>query len=98
MSAPDHGILLALTARIPVAGIDAFQTYEAHVLPLLSAHEGTLQRRLRNADGTIEVHLVHFKSRDGFERFRSDPRRAAVAHVLASSGAVTEIVEVQDAE
>ena len=52
----DRALLLALTARIPPAGIAAFQAYEAQVLPLLGMHGGSLQRRLRNDDGTVEVH------------------------------------------
>ena len=92
------GVLLAMTARIPVSGVAAFQDYEAQVLPLLGHHDGALQRRLRNADGTIEMHLVHFKSRDGFDGFRNDPRRTAAAQLLAASGAVNELIEVSDVE
>lgn len=92
----DRGLLLALTARIPAGGVAAFQAYEASVLPLLGDHDGVLERRLRNADGTVEVHLVRFATRDAFDRFRADPRRAAAAHLMAESGAVTEVTEVAD--
>lgn len=91
-----RGMLLALIARIPPAGVAAFQDYEARVLPLLAAYGGQLQRRLRSGDGTAEIHLVHFEARDGLDRFRSDPRRAEAAPLLAASGAVIELIEVTD--
>ncbi len=90
------GLTLTLIARIPSAGVAAFAAYEAAVLPLLPRHGGTLQRRLRNGDGTIEVHVVDFASRDGFESFRRDPERASAAHLLTQSGASTELIEVVD--
>jgi hypothetical protein len=87
-----------LIARIPAAGVDLFQEYEAGVLPLLALHRGQLERRLRNADGTAEIHLVSFASADDFEGFRADPRRAALAPILAQSGAVTELLSMADTE
>ncbi len=90
------GVLLALVARIPAGGVAAFQAYEDAVLPLLPRHGGTLQRRLRTADGTVEVHVVHFTSRAAFESFRGDPTRAAAAHLLTASGASTEVHDVSD--
>ena len=96
MTAPDQELLLALTIRIPPKGISAFLAYEAEVLPLLSEYGGTLQRRLRNADCTIELHLVRFATREGLERFRSDPRRQAASPMMIASGAVTEMIEVTE--
>jgi hypothetical protein len=90
------GLLLALVARIPASGIAAFQAYEDAVLPLLPRHGGTLQRRLRSADGTVEVHVVHFTSQAAFEGFRDDPGRAAAAHLMTASGASTEVHDVSD--
>ena len=89
-------LTLALIARIPAHGTAAFQDYERRVLPLLGEHQGALHRRLRNADGTTEIHIVQFASRIGFERFRGDPRRAAAAHLLVASGAITEVIEMCD--
>lgn len=91
-------VLLTLIARLPVEGIAVFQQYEAAVLPLLGAHSGVLERRLRNNDGTVEVHIVRFATREAFERFRSDPRRAAAAPLLQQSGASIELLEVRDVE
>lgn len=90
------GVTLALVARIPAGGVAAFQAYEDAVLPLLGRHGGTLQRRLRNADGTFEVHIVHFTSQAAFADFRGDPARAAAAHLMTASGAATEVHDVSD--
>lgn len=89
-------LTLVLTARIPAAGVADFQAYEAAVLPLLAGYGGTLERRLRNADGTFEVHVVRFASSEGLERFRADPWRTAAHPMLARSGATVEVSTVAD--
>jgi uncharacterized protein (DUF1330 family) len=53
-------VTYVLIARIPPAGVEAFQRYEAAVLPLLAEHGGRLARRLRTDGGEVEVHLVEF--------------------------------------
>jgi uncharacterized protein (DUF1330 family) len=90
------GILLALLARIPATGTSAFDAYESQVLALLADHGGTLQRRLRTADGQTEIHVVWFPSDSALAAYREDPRRAALAPLLAASGAVTELFRVVD--
>ena len=50
-----------MVARIPAAGVDAFQRYEAEVLPILAEHGAELERRLRSADGCTEVHVIGFR-------------------------------------
>ena len=55
-------ITFALIARIPAEGVADFTAYEDAVLPLLSEFNGRLERRLRNSDGTIEMHIVGFAS------------------------------------
>ena len=67
-----------LIARVPPDGVAGFQAYEDAVLPLLSEHGGSLERRLRNGDGTIEVHIVSFNSDRSFQGLqrRSKARRA----------------------
>lgn len=89
-------LVLALIARVPASGVSDFQAYEARVLPILGEYGGTLERRLRNADGTTEVHVLRFVSRDGLDRFRLDERRAAAAPLLQRSGATVELMELQD--
>jgi hypothetical protein len=92
------GLLLVLIARVPLEGVAAFQAYEAAVLPLLPEYGGSLERRLRNADGTQEMHIVRFGSSVDFEKFRQDPRRSAAAHLLQHSGAAFEMMELHDVD
>jgi hypothetical protein len=89
-------LVLALIARVPASGVSHFQSYEARVLPILAEYGGTLERRLRSADGTTEVHVLRFTSRDGLDRFRQDERRTAAAPLLLRSGASIELMELQD--
>jgi len=89
-------LVLALIARVPASGVSDFQAYEAHVLPLLAEYSGTLERRLRNTDGTVEMHVLRFTSRDGLDRFRQDKRRIEAAPLLQRSGATVELMELND--
>lgn len=92
----DENVVIVLLARVPVAGIVDFLAYEARVLPLLAEYGGVLQRRLRMADGTVELHIVRFSDPAGLDRFRQDPRRAAAAWLLERSGATTEMFSMAD--
>src|ERR1700761_1926932 len=83
-------ITFVLIARLPPDGVASFQAYEKAVLPLLSEYGGLLERRLRNSDGTIEVHIVSFDSDRNFQRYRSDPRRDALSYLFEASAASTE--------
>ena len=85
------GVTFVLIARVPAEGVTAFRAYEDRVLPLLGECGGQLQRRMRNDDGTIEMHVVWFAATAAFERYRSDPRRAAFAPLLKRPGAVMEL-------
>lgn len=91
-------MLVVLIARVPARGIERFRLYEDAVIPLIAEHGGELQRRLRSEDGGTEVHLVAFPTADALAAFRADPRRARVAHLLAESGAQTELLELHDVE
>ena len=90
--AADHTDLLtfALIVRIPAEGIEDFQAYEDAVLPLLPEFNGRLERRLRNPDGTVEVHIVSFASDADFQNYRNDPRRRALSRLLEKSSAKVE--------
>jgi hypothetical protein len=83
-------VTVALIARIPVEGIADFRAYEDAVLPLLPEFNGRLERRLRNQDGTVELHIVSFASDADFENYRNDPRRTAQAWLLERSSATLE--------
>jgi hypothetical protein len=83
-------VTTVLIARIPAEGIADFRAYEAAVLPLLPEYNGRLERRLRNRDGTVEMHIVSFASEADFQNYRNDPRRTAQASLLKKSSAILE--------
>src|SRR5690242_21460626 len=87
-------VTLVLIARIPAQGIEDFRTYEDAVLPLLPEFNGRLERRLRNPDGTMEMHIVSFASDADFQSYRNDPRRTAQAWLLERSSAKLELLPV----
>jgi hypothetical protein len=89
-------LTFVLIVRVPSDGVAGFQAYEEAVLPLLGEFGGLLERRLRNPDGTIEVHIVSFDSDRNFQSFRSDPRRAAFAHLFEASAANNEFLAMTD--
>lgn len=62
------------------------------MLPLLPEFNGRLERRLRNSDGTMEMHIVSFASEVDFHNYRNDPRRAAHARLLEKSSAKLELL------
>jgi hypothetical protein len=81
-----------LIVRIPAEGIEDFQAYENAVLPLLPEFNGRLERRLRNPDGTVEMHIISFASDADFQKYRNDPRRTAQAWLLENSSAKLELL------
>jgi hypothetical protein len=83
-------VTTVLIARIPAEGIADFRAYEAAVLPLLPEFNGRLERRLRNQDGTVEMHIVSYASEADRQNYRNDPRRAAQAWLLKKSSAILE--------
>jgi hypothetical protein len=85
-----------LIARIPAEGVADFRAYEDAVLPLLPEFNGCLERRLRNPDGTIEMHVVSFASDADFQNYRNDPRRTAHASLLEKSSAKLESLPMAD--
>ena len=94
MTNPTNLVTFVLIARIPSEGIEDFQAYENAVLPLLSEFNGRLERRLRNPDGTVEVHIVSFASDADFQNYRNDPRRMAQAWLLERSSATLELLPI----
>jgi hypothetical protein len=83
-------VTTVLIARIPPEGIADFRAYEDAVLPLLPEFNGRLERRLRNQDGTVEMHIVSYASEADRLNYRNDPRRAAQAWLLKKSSAILE--------
>lgn len=89
-------LTFVVIARIPRDGVGFFQIYEDRVLPLLNEHGGQLQRRMRNEDGTIEMHVVSFLSQAAFDGYREDFRRTAQTTMLEKSGAQIEVIPMTD--
>jgi hypothetical protein len=85
-------VTFVLIARIPAEGIADFRAYEDAVLPLLPEFNGRLERRLRNPDGTVEIHIVSYASDTDRQNYRNDPRRAAQAWLLEKSSAKLELL------
>jgi hypothetical protein len=85
-------VTFVLIARIPAEGIEHFRAYDDAVLPLLPEFNGRLERRLRNPDGTIEMHVISFASDADFQNYRNDPRRTAQAWLLEKSSARLELL------
>jgi len=85
-------VTFVLIARAPPEGVADFRAYEDAVLPLLPEFNGCLERRLRNPDGTVEMHIVSFASETDFQNYRDDPRRTAHARLLEKSSATLELL------
>ena len=85
-------VTFVLIARIPTEGIEDFRAYEDAVLPLLPEFNGRLEGRLRNPDGTIEMHIVSFACDADFQNYRNDPRRAAQVSLLEKSSAKLKLL------
>jgi antibiotic biosynthesis monooxygenase (ABM) superfamily enzyme len=85
-------VTFVLIVRIPTEGIEDFRAYEDAVLPLLPEYNGRLERRLRNQDGTIEMHIISFASDADFQNYRNDPRRTTQAWLLEKSSAKLELL------
>jgi len=94
----DTELSFVIIARIPRDGVGFFQIYEDRVLPLLKEHGGQLQRRMRNDDGTIEMHIVVFPSQAALEAYRDDFRRTSQDPMLEKSGAEIELVKMMDVD
>jgi antibiotic biosynthesis monooxygenase (ABM) superfamily enzyme len=92
MAHQTNPITFVLIVRVPTEGIRDFRAYEDAVLPLLPEHSGRLERRLRNPDGTIEMHIISFASDADFQNYRNDPRRTAQAWLLEKSSAKLELL------
>ncbi|MET4388413.1 hypothetical protein ABIB73_004176 [Bradyrhizobium sp. F1.4.3] len=92
MSHRTNPVMFVLIARIPPEGVEDFRACEDAVLPLLPEFNGCLERRLRNPDGTIEMHIVSFASDADFQNYRNDPRRAEQARLLEKSSAKLELL------
>lgn len=91
-----QNLIMVMTASIPKDGVAAFKAYEDKVVPLLKKHGGILERRLSNADGTIEIHILKFKDQEAFENYCFDPERLKHTQIFDKSGAQTQLIQMED--
>jgi hypothetical protein len=89
-------LIIVMVADVPEDRVDAFQEYESRVLSLLGRHGGRLERRLRSMDSLVEVHIVSFKSREGYESYIADPERMNHRSPLTDMHVGQRVLEVQD--
>lgn len=89
-------LIIVMVADVPEDGVDAFQEYESQALPLLGRHGGRLERRLRSVDSLVEVHIVSFDSRGGYESYVADPERMNHRSPLTDMHVGQRVLEVQD--
>jgi enamine deaminase RidA (YjgF/YER057c/UK114 family) len=87
---------LAVLVELGDGTAEPFDAYERRVLPLLGRHGGTLERRLRTADGRTEVHVVSFASRASYDAYLADPDRAALRPLLDGLDVEQRLLEVTD--
>ena len=89
-------LTFVMVADLPAGAESSFQEYESLVLPLLGRHGGRLERRLRTDDALVEVHIVSFTSKDGYESYIADHERQCHRSVLDGSGVAQRLLQVQD--
>lgn len=89
-------LTMVMTASIPKEGVANFKSYEDKVIPILQKHGGTLERRLSNVDGTIEIHILSFNNQEAFEGYCYDPKRLEHTEVFDKSGAQTQLIQMDD--
>lgn len=70
--------------------------YEDDVLALLGRYGGTVERRLRTADGGSEVQILVFESRAGYAAALGDPQRLSWRDALGDAAPTTRVLEVED--
>ena len=93
----DEGPLRIVALVEMAAGqAEAGGRYEDAVLALLGRYGGSVERRLRTADGSSEVQVLAFESRAGYEAVLTDPERLALRAALGDSAPSTRVLEVSD--
>ena len=93
---PLMSLTIVMIADIPSGAEEGFQAYESAVLPLLPRHGGRLERRFRTGDALTEVHIVSFKSQEGFESYLADEERQAHRGLLDSLDVAQRVLLVDD--
>ncbi|MCW1430039.1 hypothetical protein [Novosphingobium sp. JCM 18896] len=87
-------MLLLATFDLSSADIEAFDAYEAAVLPLLEQHGAALKYRVRSLDNVFEIHLLEFADQAAFDAYRNDPARQRLQPLFERSGAEAALTPV----
>jgi hypothetical protein len=95
MNQNESEFLLAVLIEIPAESANVVLAYEDAVLPLLTGHGGRLQRRLRAVDGSAELHIISFETREGSEAFATDPSRLQLQRLLQGRVLRQRVLQVQ---
>ncbi|SDY16013.1 Acetyltransferases, including N-acetylases of ribosomal proteins [Modestobacter sp. DSM 44400] len=90
----DRRVTVVAVLDVPPEGVQAFQRYESRVLPLLARHDGWLDRRLRSADGTTEVHVLSFPSDEAYRGYLADSERVGSEPLLAGADVGRRVLEL----
>ena len=80
---------------LTLADIALFEAYERKIMPLLSKYGARLEQAIRSIDGMTETHLLYFPENVSFEKFLSDPSRAALKDEWKLTGVTTTITDVE---
>jgi hypothetical protein len=93
---PSHELLLVAIVEMAPGQVAAGQRYEDAVLGLLDRHGGSVERRMRSTDSPMEVHLIRFRSRAGYESFMVGPDRLDHRDRLGDAAPTTRVLEVRE--
>ena len=91
-------LTLVVLVEVPADGVRALQEYEALVLPLLAAHDGRLERRLRDGTGQVEVHVLSFGSREAYAAYLADEQRREHRPLLHGVDVQQRVLEVHEVQ
>ena len=89
----EQRIVVVAVTEVPPDAVAAFRRYEDLVLPLLSRHDGALERRLRSVDGATEVHVLSFASDAAYRAYLADPERLGHRAVFTGVPVEQRVVE-----
>ncbi len=90
------GLLLVAVVEMAPGHAEAGIRYEDTVLGLLDRHGGSIERRMRGTDPAVEVHVIRFGSRSGYESFMADPDRLSLREKIGEAAPTTRVLEVSD--
>lgn len=93
----DELLIVAIVEMAP-GHAEAGRRYEDAVLALLDRHGASVERRMRSADSAVEVHVIRFRSRAGYESFMVDPDRLAHREELGDAAPSTRVLELHDVD